>query len=216
MGLFDDLKKQVGNKISGGINNAIQKQKFEARKSAKDAVSGAVKNAVNGASHHTQKVVFDHLPANLADLKTLPGADLKDPAKVTALAVAALCAYPTDREACIEMLNYLRGPRPLSGHDLSLINDRFMDGQTYIPISYFEGTSPENDYTPSMPYTIEVVEGPYARQNEGYLRLDMVSSGADAARYIVLRNKPSTGEWFLWEQYILVGIRIPKSKDVWA
>ena len=35
-------------------------------------------------------------------------------------------------------------------------------------------------------------------------------------RQIRLRTKPSTGEWFLWEQFILSDIRPPKSADPWA
>lgn len=32
-----------------------------------------------------------------------------------------------------EMLNWLRGPRPLNGQEISFLNDRFRDGKTYIP-----------------------------------------------------------------------------------
>ena len=42
------------------------------------------------------------------------------------------------------------------------------------------------------------------------------SGGADSPRQIRLRTKPSTGEWFLWEQFILSDIRPPKSADPWA
>ena len=52
--------------------------------------------------------------------------------------------------------------------------------------------------------------------DEGYRIMDLKSSGADTARTITLRNKPSTGEWFLWEQTLLAMIREPKSKDPWA
>lgn len=35
-------------------------------------------------------------------------------------------------------------------------------------------------------------------------------------RPLKLRNKPSTGQWFLWEQQLLTGIRIPEEADPWA
>lgn len=35
-------------------------------------------------------------------------------------------------------------------------------------------------------------------------------------RPLKLRNKPSTGQWFLWEQQLLTGIRIPVEADPWA
>ena len=40
----------------------------------------------------------------------------------------------------IEMLNWLKGPSPLSNQEISFIDDRFRDGKTYIPFSYFDGT----------------------------------------------------------------------------
>ena len=115
------------------------------------------------------------------------------------------------------MMNVLKGPEPLSERDKQFINDRFMDGKDYVMRSYFEGTSPENNYAISAPYQIEVTELPNSRENDGYVRLFLKSSGADSLRYVVLRNKPSTGEWFLWEfQGITMDIRIPKEQDKWA
>ena len=46
--------------------------------------------------------------------------------------------------------------------------------------------------------------------------LYVVCSGADSPRPLKLRMKPSTGQWFLWEQQLLAGIRIPKAADPWA
>ena len=40
--------------------------------------------------------------------------------------------------------------------------------------------------------------------------------GADDPRPIKLRLRPSDGKWFLWEQYLLTGVRTPKSADPWA
>ena len=92
-----------------------------------------------------------------------------------------------------------------------------MDGKSYVTRSYFAGSSPENDYTPAPPYTVSVIEYQNSRENAGYIKLFLKSSGADSPRQITLRQKPSTGEWFLWEfDGILSGIRIPKSADKWA
>lgn len=161
-------------------------------------------------------VTFDSLPKNLEEMKALPEADLKKPEGVAALTVAALCVYPADKEECFKMLDYLRGPRPLSNMDKSFIKDRFMDGKDYIPRSYFNGATPENNYEPSKPYTVWMKDNAAPIAEEGYLRLDLRSGGADATRTITLRTKPSTGEWFLWDQTLLVGIRVPVSQDPWA
>jgi len=43
------------------------------------------------------------------------------------------------------------------------------------------------------------------------------TAGADSPRPMKLRQKASTGEWFLWEySSILSGIRIPAVEDPWA
>lgn len=157
---------------------------------------------------------FSALPKNLAQLQALPEAVLADPFQTAALTVCALCVYAEDRTAGTEMLNWLRGPRPLSGYDISFLNDRFRDGR-HVPYSYFAGASPENDYTPAQPYTLTFEAGPYADANPGYKKLHIRSGGADNAREVVLRQK-GDGTWLLWDQFLLVGIRQPKSQDPWA
>ncbi len=163
--------------------------------------------------------VFETLPVGLAELKARPEADLKDPYGVLALYIAALCVYPKNRDASLEMIDYLRGPRPMSPMDKQFLRDRFMDGKDYLGPSYFAGAVPANNYTPAEPWTITIEEGVYSRDQleEGYLKLFLVSGGADSPRGCTLRQKPSTGEWFLWEYAgSLMGIRIPVSQDDWA
>ena len=101
--------------------------------------------------------------------------------------------------------------------DKQFIRDRFR-GKEYLMRSYFSGSSPENNYTPVQPYRVVVLENAYSRSQigEGYLNLYVVCSGADSPRPLKLRNKPSTGQWFLWEQQLLTGTRIPKEADPWA
>ena len=70
--------------------------------------------------------------------------------------MCALSAYVADKQIGTEMLNWLRGPRPLNGQEISFLNDRFRDGKTYIPFSYFAGATPENNYTPSEPFTLVI------------------------------------------------------------
>ncbi len=203
MGLFDNLKQQAERKVAGAAGNAA---------------ANMVGKAVNAATGKDQRwnIVLPSMPENLAQLQAMPGADLKDPAQVAALTVVALCVYPVNKDACIEMLNYLKGPKPLTAYEIQFLRDRFMDGKDYVPRSYLAGTSPQNNYIPTEPYTVAVHENPYSRDNEGYLVLWLKSSGADSERQITLRNKPSTGEWFLWDQMLLGDIRIPVAADPWA
>lgn len=164
----------------------------------------------------TYQIVWNELPKNLEELQALPQADLKTPEGTAALTVAALAAYPTNHEECYRMLDFLRGPRPMSAYEKQFIRDRFMDNGDYLVKSYFKGATPANNYTPSMPYTLEFTDNTAPMAEEGYKRLNIKSGGADSARVITLRLKPSTGQWFLWEQIILVGIRVPVSQDPWA
>ena len=112
------------------------------------------------------------------------------------------------------MLNYLRGPRPLSGMDKQFISDRFMD-KDYVPRSYFAGATPENDYRPSMPLTVSVSENPHSYEAQGYAKLFIPSGGADNPRPVQLREAKD-GKWYLWEQFLLPDIRQPESFNPWA
>ena len=162
-------------------------------------------------------VVLPKLPENLSQLQAMPEAALTRPEHTAALVIAALSCYPANKEAALEMLTFLHGPKGLSPYDKQFIADRFRD-KDYVPRSYFQGATPENNYTPAQPYTLELFENPYSRDqlSQGYLTLHIRSGGADSPRQIKLRNKPSTGQWFLWEQFLLPDIRQPVSADPWA
>ena len=185
MGIFDNIKKQ------------------QAQPSA----------PVQGGSRSVT-VTFPQLPETFEQFTALPQAALRTPFDAAAMTVLAFCFYPTDRELSLRMVEYLRGPRPLSGYDKSFIADRFRDSD-YVPRSYFEGATPLNDYLPSEPYRVTVSENPYSYQNQGYAALYIRSGGADNPRSVQLRLAKD-GRWYLWEQFILVGIRPPESTNPWA
>ena len=112
------------------------------------------------------------------------------------------------------MLDFLRGPRPLSVMDKQFIADRFRD-KDYVPRSYFEGATPANNYLPSEPYTVVVSDNPYSYQNESYATLYIRSGGADSLRSVQMRLAKD-GKWYLWEQFLLADIRQPESMNPWA
>ena len=180
----------------------------------KKNVQTAVKSAAASAFASEETFTFAALPESLAEMKALPEASLTSPFATAALTVCALCVYAADKSIGTEMLNFLRGPRPLSNHDISFLNDRFSDGH-HVPFSYFKGAVPANNYTPDTPFTITVTSGPYSDANEGYKKLYIKSGGADSPREIVLRQL-GDGRWMLWDQFLLVSIRKPKSDDPWA
>ncbi len=188
-----------------------------------DKLRGAAASAINSATNttaysignKTETFTFQKLPESLAELQAMPEASLDSPFKTAALSLCALCAYGADKAIGIEMLNFLKGPKPLSPAEISFLDDRFRDGQWYVPFSYFKGATPENNYTPTEPFTVEISSNPHSAVNEGYMTLWLKSGGADSPRQFSLRMK-GDGRWFLWEQFIMVGIRTPKSQDPWA
>ena len=202
MALFDMFKNKAENALKKGVNNAVTQ--------SANKVSAGIKNMGN----KKEKIVFASLPSTLEEFKSLPQAAMSTPFDTAAMTVLAFCYYPQNKDLSLQMLNYLRGPRPLSGGDLSFFADRFRDSD-YVPRSYFEGSTPANDYTPAQPYTIIVSENPYSYQNDGYATLYITSGGADSPRSVQMR-KAKDGKWYLWEQFILVGIRQPESADPWA
>ncbi len=161
-------------------------------------------------------VTFSQLPETLEALQALPLARRSSPQDTAAMTIAALCLYPGNKEECFRMLDWLRGPRPLSNMDKQFIRDRFMDGKDYIPRSYFAGAKPDNDYRPDQPFTLVFRDRANQPVEKEYRVLEVFSGGADSPRTVTLRQKPSTGEWFLWEQMLLAGIRVPVSQDEWA
>lgn len=165
-------------------------------------------------SVRTVDVVFASLPETLEQFRALPQSSLTDPFGTAALTVLALCFYPQDRELSLSMLDFLKGPQPLSPFEKQFIRDRFMD-KDYVPRSYFKGSTPANNYAPQQPYTISVSSNPYSYQDEGYAKLYLQSGGADSPRPVTLRLAKD-GKWYLWEQFLLPDIRQPDSSDPWA
>ena len=208
MGLFDNLKRQAENMLKSEIGKAANSVVTSAASSVKSAVSAAAK---------TKTVTLSSMPQSAEEMRSVPEFNLSDPFAVVAFAVCALNRYESDREASKEMLNALKGPEPLTTREIQFINDRFMDSKGYVTRSYFSGTSPENDYSVSAPYAVTVTEYANSRENEGYIKLYLKSTGADSLRPVTLRHKNSTDEWFLWEfESLLSGVRAPKSTDKWA
>ncbi len=158
---------------------------------------------------------FAALPQSLPELQALPEANLDSPYKTAALALAALCRFEEDETAVHEMLNYLKGPEPLSNLEKQFLRDR-LRGKGYKSYSFFAGATPENGYAPASPYMITVSSNPYSFQTENWATVYVQSGGADSPRPVKLRKKPSTGQWFLNEIQCLSDIRVPKEQDPWA
>ena len=139
----------------------------------------------------------------------------RNPYDAAALSVAAFIRYTEDKAVGEAMLDKLKGPEPLSPFAKQFLRDRLL-GKEYVARSYIEGTSPANAYAMQAPYRVTVYTNPYSFQEPHIAKLWLRSSGADSMRPITLREKASTGEWFLWTyEGVLADIRPPKGASAW-
>ena len=196
MGLFDSIARQAGHAIG-------------------NAAGSAVNGAINEAARKRETFTFTTIPRSVADLKALPESDLSTPFKTCALTMLVLLNYGDDVNATIEMLNFLKGPEPMNPYQIQFLKDRLV-GKEYVVRSFFEGSSPQNNYIPTEPLKITVFDNPYSYPEAGWATLHMNSTGADSPRQIKCRLKPSTNQWFLVENLALSDIRTPVAADPWA
>jgi len=160
-------------------------------------------------------ITFNSLPKTQSEIMSLPESTLDTPFKTTALALAALANFENSPADTFAMLDFLKGPEPTSAYEKQFIKDR-LNGKNYKVLSFFAGATPENGYTPSVPYSITVSDNPYFYSTENWATMYVKSSGADSERSIKLRKKPSTGQWFINEIQCLSDIRVPVEADPWA
>ncbi len=180
----------------------------------KSQATGAVNSVLQGSTNKSVNVTFSEIPETLEQFCALPQASMSNPFDTAAMTIVAFTLYPVNKETSLQMLNFLKGPQPLSPYELQFIADRFRD-KDYVPRSYFKGATPQNDYMPTEPYTITVSENPYSHNDANYAKLYVRSGGADSPRQITLRLAKD-GKWYLWEQFILSDIRKPESTNPWA
>lgn len=199
MSIFDSIKRAVGSAIK---NEAVK------------TVNNVVSNIGKG-KNHTENFVFDTLPTSVAELREFKEAKLDTAFKTAALTVAVLCHFEKDPEATFEMLDFLKGPENVSTYEKGFITERLKD-KGYKIRAFFDGATPENNYTPSKPLTVKVIENPYSFDNEHWATLWVKSGGSDNPSSIKFREKPSTGEWFLNDIQCLSDIRLPSTEDKWA
>lgn len=162
------------------------------------------------------QIIIQKIPESLQEFEAL-AAGQRAPEKISALFLCALSLFDRNMADGVSAMNLLRGPKPMTPYDAQFLRDR-LRGKAYLPLAYFEGATPQNGYKPNVPYVLNVLSDPRPQDIEpGYLRVFLKTAGADSPRPMKLRQKASTGEWFLWEySSILSGIRIPAAEDPWA
>lgn len=174
-----------------------------------DAQNAVVIEEVSGGV----KYVFNVMPQNEKDMQALVDQfGLSDRHNTTAFFMAAYVRYAEDADDGLAMIDVVKGPQPLSDSEKAFIKERLAD-KKYLPKSYFEGATPENNYQPDSPWTI-VVSDEAVSAPEGYSYTTVSSGGADSPRRVCLRIKGDSH--YLWEYNgVLLGIRLPAEEDPW-
>jgi len=175
----------------------------------------ALFDSIMKGRNNTESFTFTSLPTSVEQLTALPEACLDSAFKTTALCIVVLCNLEKDANATWEMLDYLKGPETVNEREKAFLKER-LAGKQYKTLSFFEGATPDNGYTPVTPYTITVSENPYSFDEENWATLYVTSGGADSPRPIKLRRKPSTNQWFVNDIQCLADIRVPTEQDAWA
>jgi len=162
---------------------------------------------------------------------------LDSPYKTLALLALAYRVWTPENETdCLQMLDYLTntgadsGETDAEGHKLAknfsehdpavqFVRARMKQNEKYrfIGNSYMGGASPENDYTPTEPYTVTLRESvyvPYVEATPTTPELQQIfiqSNGSDSDRYSVL-YQDQRGDWRIWSDYyksLLVDVQTP-------
>ena len=108
----------------------------------KSTAQQAVNSAAQSLGNKRETFTFTSLPESLAEMQALPEASLDTPFKTAALTVLALCAYAADRNIGTEMLNWLRGPRPLNGQTTVSATERPICRSLISPVPHRTITTP--------------------------------------------------------------------------
>lgn len=161
------------------------------------------------------EIKFDKL---IKDVVEFDSYDRTNPYVVCGLVVHTICNYD-NKDMFYDMLSYLMGPKQdINPIFKQRINDRMIQGDKYkyIGKGYFKNTSSSNGYELPDTLIVDVVESSSQAVEDGYLRLDLVHSGADSKRQIMLR-KAKDNNWYLWSDSVinlLVDVRV--EDDFWV
>ena len=215
MGIFRELSKLIPDK---GVRSVAKIVGSKADKAIAHGAYEADRNAffteAERTGERTTPAEFPALPVTYAELAASPYNDLRTPVNTAALFVVALNAYGHNRDEAIAMINYLRGPNPMSADDVRLLDEALVQKDTAgcLAKSYLAGAVPENGYTPSQPYTIFVIDNPYTYLDTNvvreYAHLLVRCGGDDTPRAVTMR-KSGNGLWHLWEHALFDDITPP-------
>lgn len=161
----------------------------------------------------TKTFTFSRLPDSVEDLEKISVREYNDPYYVAALAIASVCQYKNSPEECVAMLTYLNGTEGLTEYEIELINNGLKDKE-YKGYSYLEGATWENDYEPSIPYSVKIYGDKFTFVLEGRVKVFVYSAGCDSQRAINVRYDDEVKRWCVYEHGLLGDIKKPGPEEI--
>ncbi len=152
------------------------------------------------------KVIFDRFPKTTQEFKELQDKMGKEPQGAVALEIMAMEMYRRNVSIgteCIKLANLSINVNSILNRLKELFGKDVNYARPYQMACFLLGSSPENGYNPSKPYTIEVKVNPTnqyensAQFESKFLHLLIKSNGHDNAQQIVTIIKPAGSPNFL-------------------
>ena len=195
--------------------------------------------AVKDQKCESVKYTFDRLPETLEDIKSFFAAKEKIETdengtvwnyggfNAMAANICAACTFkggsnPSDpmfeKDPSREMFEYINGPAEKSDiakvqweTAVTSMKQAIQTCGENVYKSFFNGATPDNNYTPGEPYVLEMYKGPYYIESKEtitgtrpttYMIL-VKSGGEDSERYIDVYEQEENGIWYSFENQFL-------------
>jgi len=154
---------------------------------------------IHAQTEKLPKLQIDTEPQNIEEFLELRSNIAQSPEGGAAMFILALYIYEKDAtfgKKCITAMidksrlssgDWYKGYGPTSSDKRLLVEQ--INRYPYLPNSYFEGSTPENEYETGLPFTIKSQINPYSGDlgNKKY-KLFVFCSGANSPRPITLRQ----------------------------
>lgn len=171
-------------------------------------------NKITGHINHTEMVAGEHGTCSISKLPTTVEEFIKlqdeigtEPQGAVMCFLVAMNIYANDEVAgkeCLELASY-----NIKGSEMSLLKQKLRgpEGdsyvQKYLPFACMKGATPENNYTPSRPYTVEVSVNkakPYSKLTEAaapVIYMTVKTKGTDMGYRSVSVIQPKGEDFFV-------------------
>lgn len=157
-----------------------------------------------------RKIVFDTIPENFDEFRNLEMMDLSKPEYTAALCIISLIIYTLNNDEFYKIIKYLKGPFHFTDEDLINFKQKFQ-GKYYVPRSYLQGATPDNNYTPTKPYTINLSISDYYKsdENDEYMAKVYIDSACGLKPGVLFLKKTSSNMWHIVDADLLYYIQEP-------